>query len=58
VFQDPERREEGEQQRRAVGLQDSTELLQPNESWDAAGSGCEGKGGQEEKQSHQEVSVC
>ena len=24
----------------------------------AAGSGCEGKGGQEEKQTHQEVSVC
>jgi len=58
VVQDPERREEGEQQRTDVGLQESTQFLQQNESWDAGGSGCEDKGGQEEKQIHQEVSVC
>jgi len=58
VVQNPERREEGEQQRTDAGLQESTQFLQQTESWDAGGSGCEGKGGQEEKQIYQEVSVC
>ena len=40
---DPERREEGEQQRTDPGLQESTQLVQPNDSWDAAGSSCEGQ---------------
>jgi len=56
MVQDPERREEGEQQGKVAGLQESTQLLQQTKSWDAAGSGCEGKGGQEEKQIHQEMS--
>jgi len=58
VFQDRKRREEGEQQRTDAGVQENTQILQKNESWDAAGSSCEGKGGQEEKQTHQGVSVC
>ena len=51
--QDPESREEGEQRRRGPGLQESAQVLQQNDSWDATGSSCEGQ-----RRSGREADVC